>query len=262
MTCACSAWCRARRRPRSARRRCRWPATRRRRRRAQRHPPARSPSSAARSLLLGGAVAAWRWQESKAADLAGRWRADIGKKGATTSRGGEIVNVTIEQSGASLRVASSAVDIEQDPDWQKYRDVLEGAFRPAARPRLLSRRRRPAARRRRRRRRAGRSAPHPSLGARRSARRRRSDRHRRLARHRRSRRQADPRPALAQQRAGRAGRRPAARALAGPVQRTAATVLRAGGRRGRPAAWRAPLRRCPRPAGRFSRHSGMPPRNQ
>ena len=80
-------------------------------------------------LLLGGGVAAWRWQEKKkAASLAGRWRANIGKKGATTSRDGEIVNVTIEQKGESLRVASSAVDIEQDPDWQKYRAFWQERF--------------------------------------------------------------------------------------------------------------------------------------
>jgi len=79
-------------------------------------------------LILGGGVAAWYWQEKKAASLAGRWRANIGKKGATTSRDGEIVNVTIEQNGASLRVASSAVDIEQDPDWQKYRAFWKERF--------------------------------------------------------------------------------------------------------------------------------------
>ena len=79
-------------------------------------------------LLVGGGVAAWRWQEKKAASLAGRWRANIGKKGASSSRDGEIVNVTIEQSGVSLRVASSAVDIEQDPDWQKYRAFWKERF--------------------------------------------------------------------------------------------------------------------------------------
>jgi hypothetical protein len=72
-------------------------------------------------LLLGGGVALWRWQEEKAESLAGPWRANIGKRGATSSRDGEIVNVTIEQKGANLRVASSAVNIEQDPDWQKAR---------------------------------------------------------------------------------------------------------------------------------------------
>jgi TIR domain len=79
-------------------------------------------------LLVGGGVAAWRWQEKKAASLAGRWRANIGKKGASSSRDGEIVNVTIEQKGESLRVASSAVDIEQDPDWQKYRAFWHERF--------------------------------------------------------------------------------------------------------------------------------------
>ena len=79
-------------------------------------------------LLLGGGAAVWYWQEKKPASLAGRWRANIGKKGATTSRDGEIVNVTIEQKGESLRVASSAVDIEQDPDWRKYRAFWQERF--------------------------------------------------------------------------------------------------------------------------------------
>jgi len=79
-------------------------------------------------LLVGGGIAAWRWHEKTAASLAGRWRANIGKKGAPTSRDGEIVNVTIEQNGESLRVASSAVDIAQDPDWAKYRAFWQERF--------------------------------------------------------------------------------------------------------------------------------------
>ena len=39
-------------------------------------------------------------------------------------------------------MASSAVDIERDPDWQNYRDVLAAEEGPAAQPRLLPRRRR------------------------------------------------------------------------------------------------------------------------
>jgi hypothetical protein len=74
------------------------------------------------ALLIGGGFAAWRWQEKKAESLAGRWRASVGKRGATTARDGEIVMVTIEQNGASLRLASSAVDIEHDADWENYRD--------------------------------------------------------------------------------------------------------------------------------------------
>ena len=80
------------------------------------------------AAIAGAGIAVWRWQEEKAASLAGRWRASIGKKGATTSRDGEIVNVTIEQKGESLRVASSAVDIEQDPEWQKYRARWQERF--------------------------------------------------------------------------------------------------------------------------------------
>jgi hypothetical protein len=78
------------------------------------------------ALVLGGAgVAGWRWHEKEAASLAGRWRASVGKRGATNARDGEVVIVTIEQSGSSLRLASSAVDIERDPDWQNYRDFWQ-----------------------------------------------------------------------------------------------------------------------------------------
>jgi hypothetical protein len=78
------------------------------------------------ALVLGGAgVAGWRWHEKEAPSLAGRWRASVGKRGATNARDGEVVIVTIEQSGSSLRLASSAVDIERDPDWQNYRDFWQ-----------------------------------------------------------------------------------------------------------------------------------------
>jgi hypothetical protein len=76
-------------------------------------------------LIAGAGYAAWRWHENEAASVAGRWRASVGKRGATTSRDGEVVIVTIEQTGASLRLASSAVDIERDPDWQNYRDFWQ-----------------------------------------------------------------------------------------------------------------------------------------
>jgi hypothetical protein len=35
--------------------------------------------------------------------------------------------VTFQQAGDSLKVASSAVDIERDPDWQNYRDFWRQA---------------------------------------------------------------------------------------------------------------------------------------
>jgi hypothetical protein len=77
-------------------------------------------------LVAGGATAAWRWYEieekKKGPKLAGRWRVSVGKRGATTSRDGEVVMVTIVQEGAKLRIASSAIDIEHDPDWENYRD--------------------------------------------------------------------------------------------------------------------------------------------
>jgi len=78
------------------------------------------------ALVLGGAaVAAWRWYENQPPSLSGRWRASVGKRGAINARDAEVVVVTIEQNGANLRVASSAVDIERDPDWQNYRDYWQ-----------------------------------------------------------------------------------------------------------------------------------------
>jgi TIR domain len=86
-------------------------------------PGRRVALAAVAAIVLGGAgFAAWRWYESEAASLAGRWRASVGKRGATSARDGDIIIVTIEQSGVSLRLASSAVDIERDADWQNYRD--------------------------------------------------------------------------------------------------------------------------------------------
>ncbi len=74
------------------------------------------------AVALGAGFAAWRWQDSKRPNLAGKWRVSVGKRGATSSRDGEIVIVTFEQSGNGLKVASSAVDIERDSDWENYRD--------------------------------------------------------------------------------------------------------------------------------------------
>ncbi len=79
-------------------------------------------------LVVGAGVAAWLWEEEKSASLAGRWRATIGKLGATTARDGEIVVVDVTQTDANVRVASSAVDIEQDPDWKKYREFWQVRF--------------------------------------------------------------------------------------------------------------------------------------
>jgi len=76
-------------------------------------------------LVGAGGYAAWRWQQKKALSLAGRWRASVGKRGATGARDGEIVIVTITEDGESLRLSSSAVDIERDPDWQNYRDFWQ-----------------------------------------------------------------------------------------------------------------------------------------
>jgi hypothetical protein len=77
------------------------------------------------AVALGAGFAAWRWQEGKGPNLAGKWRASVGKRGATSSRDGEVVMITFQQTGTSLKVASSAVDIERDPDWQNYRDFWQ-----------------------------------------------------------------------------------------------------------------------------------------
>jgi hypothetical protein len=76
-------------------------------------------------VLAGGGFAAWQWQQRQATRIAGRWRASIGRRGATSARDGEIVIVTVEQNGESLRFASSAVDIEADPDWKSYREFWQ-----------------------------------------------------------------------------------------------------------------------------------------
>ena len=77
------------------------------------------------AVALGGAFAAWRYLDGRPPSLEGRWRASVGKRGATSSRDGEVVMVTLEQAGANLKAASSAVDIERDPDWQNYRDFWQ-----------------------------------------------------------------------------------------------------------------------------------------
>ena len=72
-------------------------------------------------LALGG----WgllRWRQRRAAMLTGPWRTRIGARGAPTSREGELMIVTLAQEGDTLRLASSAVDIERNPEWENYRD--------------------------------------------------------------------------------------------------------------------------------------------
>jgi TIR domain-containing protein len=82
----------------------------------------------AAAVLIAGSFALWRWQAQQAASLAGPWRASIGKRGALTSRDGEIINVKIEQEGENLRIASSAIDIEHDPDWRASRELWQQRF--------------------------------------------------------------------------------------------------------------------------------------
>ena len=271
-TCARSASCRARRPRRSAPRRCRSPRSTRSRSRR------RGSASAAGSRLLGGAVLAAR-RRRRGLALAGREGGEPRRPLARQHRqaGRDARRATARSSmsrssrtARSLRVASSAVNIEQDPDWQKYRALWQQRFGqplnsvfyrgegvlqsdedtapgapPGPRRVLLSVQVDPP---------EG-GAP-IDTGA--------------LARHDRSRRQSHPRPALAQQRAGRARRRPAPRALGSPArqgrgprprrQRTAATVLPRDCAGAGSLASAAPA--LPSTGRRFSRHSGMPPRNQ
>ncbi len=72
-------------------------------------------------LALGG-WGVWRWRQKRAALLSGPWRAHIGARGAPTSRAGELMIITLAQEGDNLRLASSALDIEHDPEWENYRD--------------------------------------------------------------------------------------------------------------------------------------------
>ena len=72
-------------------------------------------------LALAG-WGAWRWWQKRAALLSGPWRARIGARGAPTSREGELMIITLVQEGENLRLASSALDIERDPEWENYRD--------------------------------------------------------------------------------------------------------------------------------------------
>ena len=72
-------------------------------------------------LGLGG-WGLWRWRQKRAALLSGPWRARIGTRGAPTSREGELMIVTLVQDGENLRLTSSALDIEHDPEWENYRD--------------------------------------------------------------------------------------------------------------------------------------------
>jgi hypothetical protein len=79
-------------------------------------------AAGALALLGLGGWGFWRWRQRRAANLSGRWSARIGVRGAPSSRDGELVLVTLQQLGRTLTLASSAVDIERDPDWQNYRD--------------------------------------------------------------------------------------------------------------------------------------------
>ena len=77
---------------------------------------------AALAVLAVGGWSFWRWRQKRAAMLSGPWRARIGAPGAPTSRQGESMIFALAQEGENLRLTSSAVDIEHDPQWENYRD--------------------------------------------------------------------------------------------------------------------------------------------
>lgn len=77
---------------------------------------------AAVAVLALGGWAIWRWRRRRAGLLSGPWRARIGARDAPTSREGELMIVSLVQEGDKLRLASSAVDIEHNPEWENYRD--------------------------------------------------------------------------------------------------------------------------------------------
>ena len=95
--------------------------------------PAGAAASSARRRLLqvgGGAfvaaaaagLAVVALRRSPSRSLAGRWRARIGARGATSARSAEAVLLSVEQDGSLLRLSSGPVDIASDPDWQEDRE--------------------------------------------------------------------------------------------------------------------------------------------
>ena len=74
------------------------------------------------AVLAAGGWGVWRWRKQRAADLSGPWSARIGVRGAQSSRDGQQVVLVLEQVGRNLKLTSNAVDIQHDPDWENYRD--------------------------------------------------------------------------------------------------------------------------------------------
>jgi hypothetical protein len=74
------------------------------------------------ALLAAGGWGLWRWRRQRAADLSGPWSARIGARGAPSSRDGQQVVLLLDQIGRNLKLTSSAVDIQRDPDWENHRD--------------------------------------------------------------------------------------------------------------------------------------------
>jgi len=74
------------------------------------------------ALLLAGGWGLWRWQQHRAANLSGIWRARIGLRGAPTSREGGLMLVTLAHKDRSVGL-SSTLAIETDPQWEGVRDA-------------------------------------------------------------------------------------------------------------------------------------------
>jgi hypothetical protein len=76
------------------------------------------------AVLAAGGWTFLRWRRRQVANLSGSWSARIGALGAPSSHDGKLIVLTMEQLGPNLKLASSALDIQRDPDWQNYREVL------------------------------------------------------------------------------------------------------------------------------------------
>jgi hypothetical protein len=74
------------------------------------------------ALLLAGGWGAWRWRHPRLPEVAGVWRTRIGPRGASTSRDGALIIVTLTQKDRSIGL-SSTVGIAGDPQWESVREA-------------------------------------------------------------------------------------------------------------------------------------------
>jgi hypothetical protein len=72
------------------------------------------------ALLLLGGWGVWRWQQRRPPNLAGSWRAQIGRPGAPTSRDGPLMIVKLKQTDRRVSLIST-LDVASDPAWEAVR---------------------------------------------------------------------------------------------------------------------------------------------